>query len=182
MKILALIFFAFYLSIAPGLAQDLEPEISHVYTTYYPAQEIGLIHYPGYDLKTSQLVWLPNKTKPSLIFGYHKAVPFYDRDVTLHFSLVIRHTQASQVVKDNYRCQSDYQQLVYRHPQFGDYLVCTKKLSSAAFPGAKNQAPMEHMIASVFPKKGNKLPHVSINLHGFEKDILPLLESLSVLH
>ncbi|MBT9543826.1 MAG: hypothetical protein IV090_00405 [Candidatus Sericytochromatia bacterium] len=158
-----------------------EKNWKEIYTQFYPAEQIGLIHYPEYALVTSQLVWLPKQDKPNLFINYHRAVPFYDRGITLHFSVLLTHTPRSQVVKDNYRCQKDYKQESYRHPQIGDYVLCYQDHLSKAFPKAVNQTPMLHRTAFVYPRTGNRLPHISLQIAGFEADILPLLKSLHTL-
>ncbi|MGE3725072.1 MAG: hypothetical protein AB7I41_05950 [Candidatus Sericytochromatia bacterium] len=164
-----------------GPSQANDANWKEIYTRFYSADQIGLIRYPDYKLITSQLVWLPKQEQPSLFVNYHRAVAFVDRGVTLHFSVLLKHMARSQVVKDNYRCQKEFKQESYRHPQIGDYVLCYQDKIAKAFPKAANQTPMPHRTAFVYPRKGNHLPHLSLNLHGFKTDILPLLESLHTL-
>ncbi len=162
----------------PVSAKSLAPTDAGAYLPFYSAEKIGLIKFPGYTLSSSQLTWLPKEKQPLLHIGYHRAVPFYDRGFTLHFSLVIRHSPGPQTVTANYHCQSDYQQIEFQHPQWGPYVLCTKKSIAKADPGKGNQAPISHTVAFVHPRIGNKMPHISLNLHGFDQEILPLLNAL----
>lgn len=159
-------------------AKSLDATDAAAYLPFYSADKIGLIGFPDYALTSSQLTWLPKKKQPMLHIGYHRAVPFFDRDITLHFSLLIRHSPDSQVVAANYRCQSGYQQIEFQHPQWGPYVLCKQKLLANAHPNGSNQTPIAHTLAFVYPRIGNKMPHISLNLHGFEQEILPLLSAL----
>jgi len=159
-------------------AQSLSAEDAALYTPYYQGQQIGLLTFPGYTLANSQLTWLPKEQKPLLHISYHRAVPFIDRGLTVHFSLVVRHSAQNQAVAPDYHCQATYQQVEFQHPQFGPYVLCTKTSSTAAPTSASNQKPIAQTVAFVRPRIGNKMPHISLNLHGFPQDIIPLLRSL----
>lgn len=152
------------------------------YTPYYPRQQIAQVHSPGYALFKSKLVWLPAAAKPSLYLNYHKAAVFKDRGVTVHYSLLLKHHSTSQIVKAGFRCQADRKQQNYRHSKWGDYVLCLKDGQFKAHPTARNQKPVLNRSATVFPRKGNKLPHLTLTLHGAPTDILPLLASLKTLN
>lgn len=159
-------------------AKSLTQAEASAYLPFYSAQKMGLITFPGYKLTSSQLSWLPQDKQPIMHIGYHRAVPFIDRGLTLHFSLVVRHSPTPQTVGANYRCQSGYQQVEFQHPQWGPYVLCTKESLAKAHASGSNQTPVPHTVAFVRPRTGNKMPHISLNLHGFKQEILPLLSAL----
>lgn len=161
----------------PAIALDW----SEAYTPYYSRTQIAQVRFPGYALFKSKLVWLPSATKPTLYLNYHKAAVFKDRGVTIHYSLLLRHHPRSQVVKADFRCQAGRKQQNYHHPKWGDFVLCLKDGQFQAHPKARNRTAVPHRSAAVYPRKGNKLPHLTLNLHGAQADILPLLASLQTL-
>lgn len=163
----------------PVFAQSPPSQVFEAYLPFYPASEIGLLQFAGYQLTNSQLVWLPKASKPELFITYHRAVPLYDRDITQHFSLVLKHVAGAKGVSASFRCPGKKQQKqTVKHPRFGHYFMCSEKLSSKAHPGAKNQTPIQHTLANFYPLQGNKLPHLTVKLHGFDAEILPMFQSL----
>ncbi|PIQ24020.1 hypothetical protein COW36_05740 [bacterium (Candidatus Blackallbacteria) CG17_big_fil_post_rev_8_21_14_2_50_48_46] len=152
-----------------------------LYSTYYPPDKMARISAEGFKMTGSQLVWLPKKQKPTLTFIYHKAVPFYEQDITLHFSSTVTHHSESRVVKKNFHCQKDQKEEAFLHPKFGAYVLCSHDLYAKAFPTARNQTPIKYKTASVFPREGNRLPHITFQLHGFEQDIQTLMHSIETL-
>lgn len=166
------------LGLSPALAASLDPQAAQIFTEFYPASQLALVSRPGYQLTNAQLFWGKKDQQPTFYVTYHRAVPMYDHGVTLHFSLVLRHEPRSQVVKPGYTCQKDYLQSEFNHPQFGPYVLCAKQLTTKPHATHSNAGLLYHVTARALPKAGNRLPHLSLSLHGFKEDILPLLNSL----
>lgn len=161
-------------------ADALDPKITPLLQRFYPAGQLAQFTSPDYELRTANLNWIQQQQQPLLLLGYHRAVPFYDHGVTLHFSAIVRHEPQSRIVKANYRCQKDYFQQTVQHPRFGPYVLCSKELISLPHVSKAGAGNLHHVTASAYPMAGNSLPHVTLSLHGFANDILPLLTSLTV--
>lgn len=164
-------------------ANELDARILPLFQRFYPQGQLAQFSAPEYELRSANLNWSKSQSseqKPQLILGYHRAVPYVTHGVTLHFSALVRHEPQSKVVKPNFRCQKDYQQQTVSHPQFGAYVLCTKQLLSKPDRKFAHAGNLRHVTAQAWPRAGNRLPHVTLSLHGLAEDILPLLNSLKL--
>ncbi len=165
-----------------ALADDLDIRILPLFQRFYPPGQLAQLTDPDYELRSANLNWSPSNPseQPQLILGYHRALPFVKHGVTLHFSALVRHEPQSKVVKPHFRCQKDYQQQRVKHPQLGDYILCTKQLLSKPDRKFAHAGNLSHVTAQAWPMVGNRLPHITLSLHGLAEDILPLLLSLKI--
>jgi len=154
---------------------------STAYTKIYPPHQLGKFNTPAYPLYSSKLSWISQSPKPSLQINYLKALRLQDRGISVNFMQRIKHHPQSQIIKANFRCPSGSKQQSHRHPKFGDYVLCLKEGQFKSHPTARNQKPLPHQSAQVYPRPGNKLPQITLSLNGFKGEILPLLNSLQTL-
>lgn len=154
----------------PAARQHGTPSYGQFYT-----QPIMQLKHPEYKLRSSQLVWLPKKPQPRLIFGYHRAVPFIDKGVTQHMQVTVSHYPTKP---PRSRCLAPKTTKQVQHPGFGAYRLCLQNQSTQAYAGARDQSPIHSVLFSATPEQDNRMAHVDIRLHSLAGEELQLLHSL----
>ncbi|MGE3725074.1 MAG: hypothetical protein AB7I41_05960 [Candidatus Sericytochromatia bacterium] len=151
------------------------------YTKIYPPHQLGQLNAATYNLYSSQFVWTPQISKPTLDVNYLKSIHLQDQGIRAHLMQRIKHHPQSQLVKANFRCPPKSKQREHRHPKLGPYVICYEERALKAHPKARNQRPLLMRKALIYPRTGNKLPHISLSFQVLAQDLLPLLNSLNTL-
>ena len=155
-----------------------EGNISTLASRFYgPTQQV---HWQsaGYAAGDNQLFWKDATSKPQWNQVYHRAIPYYAQQVTLHMTALFRHTPHSQIPAKASRCSPGQTASQYVHPRLGPYRLCSKTLSTPAHPSGTDQTPLVHQVVYARPLAGNKRPHVSFHLHGLPQEMQTLLGQL----
>ncbi|MBT9543824.1 MAG: hypothetical protein IV090_00395 [Candidatus Sericytochromatia bacterium] len=151
------------------------------YTKIYPPNQLGQLNAANYTLYSSRLIWNPQAPKPTLEVNYLKSIHLQGQGIRAHLMQRLKHHPQSQLVKANFRCPPKSKQQEYRHPQWGPSVICYEERALKAHPKARNQRPLMIRKALIYPRTGNKLPHLSLSFQVLAQDLLPLLNSLNTL-
>ncbi len=164
------------LSLAHLSASAPQRSTSQVSRGFYP-QQIKF-NKAGFAPGDEKLYWNKSRSQPVWSQIYHQAIPFIEQDITFHFTVGLRHTPYSQIVRNTKQCGRQQKKQRYQHPQLGPYLLCMKHSSSSA--PATARVPREFSKVSVFayPLAGNKRPHASFHFSAFSEQVEQTLRAI----
>lgn len=149
-------------------------------TRFYPPSQQLYWQSKGYAAGDSQLFWKDEKSSPQWISVYHRAIPFYPQQVTLHMTTSFHYSPTSQLTRTPQKCSPGQTASRYTHPELGPYQLCSKTIRTPAHPSGTDQTPLVHQVVFARPLIGNKRPHISFHIHGLPQEIPTLLQQLKL--